>query len=65
VAPDKMIQELIKDNLRLAEQQRAAIAICDKNRDSVTSNTLQEILDQTEKRIWFLYEIITGGKNGY
>jgi starvation-inducible DNA-binding protein len=65
VPPDKMIQELIKDNLRLAEQQRAAIAICDKNRDSVTSNTLQEILDQTEKRIWFLYEIITGGKNGY
>jgi starvation-inducible DNA-binding protein len=65
VAPDKMIHELIKDNLRLAEQQRAAIAICDKNRDTVTGNTMQEILDQTEKRIWFLYEISTGVKNGY
>ncbi|MBO0862370.1 MAG: DNA starvation/stationary phase protection protein [Chloracidobacterium sp.] len=65
VPPDKMIQELIKDNLQMAEQQRAAIEICDKNRDSVTSNTLQEILNETEKRIWFLYEISTGGKNEY
>ena len=30
------------------------------NRDSATSNTLQEILNETEKRIWFLYEISTG-----
>jgi starvation-inducible DNA-binding protein len=65
VPPDKMIQELIKDNRHLAERQRAAIEICEKNRDTVTSNTLQEILNHTEKRIWFLYEISTGGKNEY
>ncbi len=65
VPPDKMIQELIKDNRHIAEQQRAAIEICDKNRDTPTGNALQEILDQTEKRIWFLYEISTGGKNEY
>jgi starvation-inducible DNA-binding protein len=65
VPPDKMIQELIKDNRHLAEQQRAAIAIADKNRDSATSNALQEILNHTEKRIWFLYEISTGGKNEF
>jgi starvation-inducible DNA-binding protein len=65
VPPDKMIQELIKDNRHIAEQQRAAIEICDKNRDSATSNALQEILNQTEKRIWFLYEISAGGKNEY
>lgn len=65
VAPDKMIQELIKDNRRMAEQQRAAIEICDKNHDTVTSNALQEVLDQTEKRIWFLYQISMGGKNEY
>jgi starvation-inducible DNA-binding protein len=65
VPPDKMIQELIKDNRQMAEQQRAAIEICDRNRDSVSSNTLQEILDETEKRVWFLYEISTGGKNEY
>jgi starvation-inducible DNA-binding protein len=58
-----MIQELIKDNRHIAEQQRAAIEIADNNRDSATSNVLQEILNNTEKRIWFLYEISTGGKN--
>jgi starvation-inducible DNA-binding protein len=65
VPPDKMILELIKDNRHLAERQRAAIEICEKNRDTATSNTLQEILNLTEKRIWFLYEVSTGGKNEY
>jgi starvation-inducible DNA-binding protein len=65
VPPDKMIQELIKDNRHLAERQRAAIEICEENRDSATSNALQEILNHTEKRIWFLYEISTGGKHEY
>ena len=65
VPPDKMIQELIKDNRRIAERQRAAIEICEENRDTATSNALQEVLNQTEKRIWFLYEISAGGKNEY
>jgi starvation-inducible DNA-binding protein len=65
VPPDKMIQELIKDNRQLAERQRAAIEICEDNRDTATGNTLQEILNETEKRIWFLYEVNTGGKNEY
>jgi starvation-inducible DNA-binding protein len=65
VPPDRMIQELIEDNRRVAERQRAVIEVCDKNRDTPTGNILQEILDETEKRIWFLYEISTGGKNEY
>jgi starvation-inducible DNA-binding protein len=65
VPPDKMIQELIKDNRQMAERQRAAIDICEDNRDTATSNTLQEILNETERRIWFLYEISTGGRNEY
>lgn len=65
VPPDRMIQELLNDNRHIAEQQRAAIEICDENRDTPTGNLLQEFLDQTEKRIWFLYEVSTGGKNEY
>jgi len=65
VPPDKMIQELIKDNRQIAERQRAAIEVCEENRDTPTANLLQEILDQTEKRIWFLFEISAGGKNEY
>ena len=62
VPAETMIKELIKDNLQMAAQQRAAIEICDSSRDSSTSNLLQDYLDQTERRIWFLYEVSTGGK---
>jgi starvation-inducible DNA-binding protein len=40
-----------------------AITVCDKNRDSATSNLLQDILDKTERRKWFLYEVLQGSKN--
>ncbi len=62
VSPEQMIERLLADNRHIAENQRAAIAVCDQNRDTATSNRLQEILDATEKRVWFLYEISQGRK---
>jgi starvation-inducible DNA-binding protein len=56
VPPLEMIQRLLEDNRRMAEHQRAAIEVCDEHRDTPTGNVLQEILDQTERRIWFLHE---------
>jgi DNA-binding ferritin-like protein len=41
----------------MAAKQRAAIAICDEHEDTPTGNILQEILDQTERRIWFLHAL--------
>ena len=52
-----MIQRLLLDNRHIAEQQRRAIEVCDSLGDTPTGNLLQEILDQTERRIWFLYEL--------
>jgi starvation-inducible DNA-binding protein len=63
VPAGEMIQRLMNDNLHIAKQQRAAIEVCEKNRDSVTANLLQDILDQTEKRKWFLFEILQGVNN--
>ena len=63
VAADDMISELLNDNKHIAKSIRDAIEACDDNRDSVTSNLLQEILDLTERRIWFLFETSQGGKN--
>lgn len=63
VSPEEMVVRLLADNRHMAEAQRKAIEICDKNRDSVTANALQEILDLTEKRIWFLFEMSTGGEH--
>ena len=63
VSPEIMIARLLRSNLHMARQQRAAIEVCDRNRDTPTGNILQEILDQTEKRIWFLFEIKQGGEH--
>lgn len=63
VNPADMVSRLLADNLQIAAAQRKAIETCDDNKDSVTSNALQEILDKTEKRIWFLYEMSTSGEH--
>jgi len=63
VSPMEMAQRLLNDNRQMAEAQRAAIEVCDENRDTPTGNLLQEILDETERRIWFLFEICQGGEN--
>ena len=57
VPPQAMVQRLLADNRHIAERQRAAIAVCDEHRDTPTGNLLQDLLDQTERRIWFLFEI--------
>ncbi|MBV8882389.1 MAG: DNA starvation/stationary phase protection protein [Chroococcidiopsidaceae cyanobacterium CP_BM_RX_35] len=63
VKPEQMIQRLIEDNRHIAQKQRAAVELCDETHDAATGNVLEEILDQTEKRIWFLYEVSQGGHN--
>jgi starvation-inducible DNA-binding protein len=58
VPAEKMVKRLAEDNGRMAKSIRDAIVICDKNRDPATSNVLQDILDKTERRTWFLYELL-------
>ena len=63
VPAGEMVHRLMQDNAHMAEMQRAAIAICDQHHDPATSNALQEILDQTERRTWFLFEVEQGLTN--
>ena len=63
VPAEEMIQALLDDNLHIAKKMRDGMELAEEKRDHPTSNLLQEILDVTEKRIWFLYEISTGGQN--
>ena len=60
VSPGEMIRILMEDNGHIAKMIRDAINVCDENRDSPTSNLLQDILDKTERRKWFLYERMQG-----
>jgi starvation-inducible DNA-binding protein len=57
VPASAMIRRLLADNQRMAERQRAVIAVCDSHGDTPTGNILQDVLDQTERRKWFLYEL--------
>jgi len=62
VPPATMIQRLLADNQQMAHSQREAIETCDRNRDTPTGNILQDVLGQTEKRIWFLFEMAQGAE---
>jgi starvation-inducible DNA-binding protein len=56
VPAQAMLQRLIEDNRQMAKAQRDAMELCEELRDHPTSNLLQEQLDETERRIWFLHE---------
>ncbi len=63
VPAGEMIRRLLEDNAHIAKNIRDAIDVCDRSRDSSTSNELQTILDETERRKWFLFEISRGMAN--
>ncbi len=58
VPTPEMFRNLIDDENHIAQNQRAAIEVCEQNKDSVSANVLQEILALTEKRKWFLFETL-------
>ncbi len=63
VLPERMVEQLIKDNLQMVHSQRLALEICDSHNDGGTSSLLETLIDETEKRVWFLHAISQGGRN--
>lgn len=63
VAPGDMIRRLLDDNRKVAKAQRAALKLADDHDDAPTNDLLQQILNETERRIWFLFEITQGEAN--
>ena len=43
--------------------QRAAHEVCEQNRDVATASELETIIDETERRKWFLFEVVQGMNN--
>jgi len=64
VSPEKMVKRLAEDNARMAKAVHDAITLCDKNGDTATSNLLQDILDKTDRRKWFLFETLQEPRHG-
>jgi len=61
VSPDDMIAELRDDNQRLLTALREAHDVCEEHNDIATTSLLETYVDETERRVWFLYEISRRG----
>jgi len=56
VEPSGMLAELREDNQALVESMRAVHELCDEANDVATASLIENWIDQTEKRVWFLFE---------
>jgi starvation-inducible DNA-binding protein len=56
VMPLDMLLELMADNKAVTKAMREAHAIADKHEDVATASLLENFIDATEKRTWFLFE---------
>jgi starvation-inducible DNA-binding protein len=56
VTPQDMLAELREDNADLVKRMREAHAMIDEYNDVATASLLENFIDETERRAWFLYE---------
>jgi starvation-inducible DNA-binding protein len=56
VTPQDMLSELREDNLTLTRSLREAHDVCDEHRDVASASLIENWIDETERRSWFLYE---------
>jgi starvation-inducible DNA-binding protein len=56
VSPREMLSELRLDNRKLAEFLRDAHLICADYADIASASALEILIDDAEKRVWFLRE---------
>jgi starvation-inducible DNA-binding protein len=56
VKPFDMIAELRDDNAKLTLSMREVHSLCDEAGDVATASLLENWIDETEKRTWFLFE---------
>jgi len=57
VGPQEMIGELCDDNQQLTRALRATHEVCDRHNDVATASVIENWIDETERRTWFLAEI--------
>jgi len=56
VEPLDMLAELREDNAQLASRLRAVHDLLDEHRDIASASLIEGWIDETERRIWFLFE---------
>ena len=57
-SPEAMLGALLADNQELIKYMRVTHGICDQYEDVATASLIENWIDETERRAWFLYEIV-------
>jgi starvation-inducible DNA-binding protein len=58
---EEMLRDLLTDNRELTRFMRLAHGVCERHNDVATTSLIEVWIDETERRTWFLSEIL--GKN--
>jgi starvation-inducible DNA-binding protein len=58
VAPEDMLLELRGDNQQLTRELRSTHELCEHYNDVATASLIENWIDETERRTWFLSEIV-------
>jgi starvation-inducible DNA-binding protein len=58
LSAEAMLKQLLLDNQELTKYLRSTHEICDRHNDVATASLLENWIDETEQRTWFLYEIV-------
>ncbi|HTR83701.1 MAG TPA: DNA starvation/stationary phase protection protein [Reyranella sp.] len=61
VTPQDMLAELREDNKQLARNMRTLHEVCDEHNDIATASLIENWVDETEQRTWFLFEAARKG----
>jgi starvation-inducible DNA-binding protein len=56
VSPQDMLAELRDDNKQLTASLRETHGVCDERGDVATTSLLEVLIDEAERRTWFLFE---------
>jgi starvation-inducible DNA-binding protein len=60
VGPQEMLAELLEDSRRLTGFLRSTHELCGNFKDVASTSLIEVWIDQTERRTWFLAEIVGG-----
>ena len=64
VEPHEMLAELRDDNKQLTAHMRETHDLCDEHGDVATTSMLENWIDETERRAWFLFEASRNADTG-
>jgi starvation-inducible DNA-binding protein len=63
VSAHEMLRELMNDNKHIAASMRECHELADKHDDAATAGLLENFIDGTERRTWFLFEASRTAEN--